>query len=318
MRAVKPLRAAISKIAPADHLTPQHAYFARACISAKCYKAALPILDKFVYLIDPKISGIKSEETRLYYYYGGICYLAMKQWQKSIEFLETVVSAPAVMTSAIMVEAYRKLVLVSLIHKGELGSLPKYTNQSVTRVLKQFCTPYEELITAFSTSSIEDLTKAIENNIEAFVKDNNLGLVNQARSALVDHNIKQLTRTYLTITSAGLLEQTGLPNVKDVEARILKMVETQDFSVKINQQKGYSSFENSGDSYDTDCTVSHLRSHVHDVISIHKQIAAIDRSIEQSDRYVHKLLQSEKFPQGERESMGDTRGMAMQGLNFHI
>lgn len=73
-----------------DHLTPQHAQFARACISAKCYKAALPILDQFVYLIDPKISGIKSEDTRLYYYYGGICYIALKKWDRAIEFLETV------------------------------------------------------------------------------------------------------------------------------------------------------------------------------------------------------------------------------------
>jgi len=314
MRAVKLLKLAISKIAPADHLTPQHAHFARACISAKCYKAALPVLDQFVYLIDPKISGIKSEETRLYYYYGGICYIALKQWEKAIEFFETVIAAPAMMTSAIMVEAYRKLVLVSLIYKGEVGSLPKYTNQSVTRVLKQFCTPYEELGTAFTTRSIEDLNKAIENNLEAFVKDNNLGLVGQVRTALVDQNIKQLTRTYSTITSVGLLENTGLGNVKDAEARILKMVESRGFACKINQQQGYVLFENSGDAYDTDSTVNHLRSHIHEVVLLHKQIASIDRSIEQSDRYVQKLLQGEKFP-GDRD-MGDTRGM--QGMGFHI
>lgn len=297
------MKIAIGKIAPAEHLTPQHAYFARACITAKCYKAALPILDQFVYLIDPKISGIRSEETRLYYYYGGICYIALKRWEKAIEFFETVIAAPAMMTSAIMVEAYRKLVLVSLIHKGEVGNLPKYTNQSVTRVLKQFCTPYEELSTAFATRSLEDLSKAIENNVEAFVKDNNLGLVGQVRTALVDQNIRHLTRTYSTITAAGLLEHTGLPQISDVEARILKMVDTRGllivspffsltilltilgFACKINQQQGYVSFENSADAYDTDSTVNHLRSHIHQVVSLHKQIASIDRSIEQSDRY---------------------------------
>jgi COP9 signalosome complex subunit 3 len=314
MRAVKMMKVAIGKIAPPDHLTPQHAHFARACISAKCYKAALPVLDQFVYLIDPKISGIKSEDTRLYYYYGGICYIALKQWEKAIEFFETVISAPAMMTSAIMVEAYRKLVLVSLIYKGEIGNLPKHTNQSVTRVLKQFCTPYEELATAFTTHSIEDLVKSIENNLEAFVKDNNLGLVGQVKTALVDQNIKQLTRTYSTITSVGLLENTGLAQIRDAEARILKMVESRGFACKINQQKGFILFENSGDTFDTDSTVNHLRSHIHEVVLLHKQIASIDRTIEQSDRYVQKLLQGEKFP-GDRE-MGDTRGM--QGMGFHI
>lgn len=324
MRAVKPMKLAISKIAPPNHLTPQHAQFARACITAKCYKVALPILDQFVYLIDPKLSGIKSEDTRLYYYYGGICYIALKQWEKALEFFETVISAPAVMTSAIMVEAYRKFVLVSLIHKGEVGSLPKYTNQSVTRVLKQICQPYEELAIAFSTRSPDDLGKSIENNCEPFVKDNNLGLVGQVRAALVDQNIKRLTNTYMTITSTGLLEHTGIPEQRDAEFRILKMVETRDFSAKINQKDKYILFENSGEGYNTDATVNHLRSHIHEIITLHKQTAAIDRSIEQSDPYVKKLLLSERNPQREEMmGMGDTRGMGgmmggMMGMGFHI
>lgn len=314
MRAVKPLRAAISKIAPPDHLTPQHAQFARACISSKCYKAALPILNKFVYLVDPKISGLKSEDTRLYYYYGGICYVALKQWDKAIQFFETVVSAPAMMTSAIMVEAYKKLVLVSLIHKGAVGSLPKHTNQSVSRIIKQICAPYEELCTAFSTSSLEDLNKAIENNCEPFVKDNNLGLVGQVRSALIDQNIKKLTATYVTITLPGLLENSGIEQVGDAQLRIMKMVETRGFSAKIDQVNGYVTFTSTSDDYNTDSTAQHLRVHVHDLISLHKQISSIDRNIEQNDRYVQKLLQGEKFP-GRDDGM-DRGGMGMMG--FHI
>jgi len=324
MRAVKPLKMAINKVAPENHLTPQHAQFARACISAKCYKTALSVLDKFVYLIDPKLSGIKSEDTRLYYYYGGICYIALKQWEKALEFLETVISAPAIMTSAIMVEAYRKFILVSLIHRGEIGNLPKYTNQTVIRVLKQICAPYEELAIAFSTRSSEDLGKAIENNCEPFFKDNNLGLVGQVRAALIDQNIKRLTFTYSTITSAGLLENAGIVEQKDAELKILKMVETRGFSVKIHQKEKYILFENAGEGFNTDSTVNHLRTHIHDIITLHKQIAAIDRTIEQSDPYVKKLLLSERNP--EREMMGDTRGMGgmgmggmgMGGMGFHI
>jgi COP9 signalosome complex subunit 3 len=320
MRAVKPMKSAINKIAPPDHLTPQHAHFARACISAKCYKAALPILDKFVYLVDPKISGIKSEDTRLYYYYGGICYIALKQWEKAIEFFETVIAAPAVMTSAIMVEAYRKLILVSLIHRGEVGNLPKYTNQSVTRVIKQICTPYEELALAFSLGSFEDLNKAIENNLEPFLKDNNLGLVGQVKTALTDQAIKKLTSTYSTITFSGLLENTGLVEQSETELKILKMVDTRGFEVKINQQQKYVLFSNSGDGYDTDSTVSHLRNHIHKIVLIHKQIASIDRSIEQSDRYVQKLLQGEKnLPRAGGGGESDMMGMMGMGgmMGYH-
>jgi COP9 signalosome complex subunit 3 len=61
-----------------------------ACIAGKAYKAALPLLDCFVYLIDPTQTGISSEDTRLYYYYGGICYAALKKWEKAIHFFEIV------------------------------------------------------------------------------------------------------------------------------------------------------------------------------------------------------------------------------------
>jgi COP9 signalosome complex subunit 3 len=320
LRAVKPLRIAISKIAPEDHLTPQHALFVRACISAKCYKTAIPVLDKFVYLIDPKISGVKSEDTRLYFYYGGICYIALKQWDKAIECFETVIAAPAITASAIMVEAYKKLVLASLIAHGEVGSLPRYTNQSVTRVLKQVCTPYEELSTAFSTHALDDLVKSIENNMKPFAEDNNLGLVNQVRVALIDQNIKRLTKTYMTISFDGLLSNTGCTELRDAEARIQKMVEKYGFTVKINQAQNHLLFENSGEGFDTDSTSTHLRTHIHQIVSLHKQIASIDRTIEQSDRFVSKLLQGEKFPKdSEMERMGMGMGMGPMGtMGFHI
>jgi len=307
VRAVKIMKIAIGKIAPAYHLTPQHSLFLRACLSAKCYKASLPVLDEFVYLIDPKISGVRSEDTRSFYYYGGICYIGLKKWEKAIEFFETVISAPAITASAIMVEAYKKLVLVSLIHKGEVGNLPKQTNQSVVRILKTICNPYEELATAYSTRSLEDLGKVIDNNCKPFLEDFNLGLIGQVKQSLVDQNINRLTATYSTITTAGLLENTGILEVREAEARLMKMVETRGFSAKIHQKDGFISFESNSDAFDTDDTVHHFRDHIKSVVTLHKFVASVDRSIEQSDRYVQKLLQSEKggFLEG---AMGDNRG----------
>jgi COP9 signalosome complex subunit 3 len=305
MRAIKPMKIAINKIAPADHLTPQHALLCLACISAKCYKAALPILNQFVFLIDPKLTGIGSEDTRLYYYYGGICYTALKEWEKATEFFEIVLSAPAMMPSAIMVEAYKKFILVSLIHKGEPGSVPKCANMSLVRVFKQFCTAYDELTTAFSTHSVEDVAKSIENNLEPFTKDSNLGLVGQVKSALIEQNIRRMTLVYLTATFSGLKENTGLKDAQAIESKILKMAETTNFSTKINTQKGYVTFGDSELAYDNDSTVNYLRKHIHDTVSIHKQFSHIDREIEKSDKFVQKTIMSERL--GDREGMGDAR-----------
>jgi COP9 signalosome complex subunit 3 len=317
IRAVKPMKVAISKIAPNnEHLTPQHSLLALACISSKCYKAAEPVLNNFVYLIDPKVSGVRSEDTRLYFYYGGICYIALKQWDKAIEFFETVISAPAVMASAIMVEAYKKYVLASLIHKGQVGNLPRYTNPSVTRIFKQICTPYEELATAFATQSLEDLSKAIENNTEPFVKDNNLGLVGQVRSALLQRSIVRLTDTYVTITLPGLLHNTNIQDQKEAESRILKMIETNGFAAKIHQKDNYVLFQTTNEDFDDDTTVNYLSKHVQNVMSIHQRVALVDRKIESTDRYVQKMIQAEKFPSGrpgESDNAGDSHGPGFSG-----
>jgi len=106
--------------------------------------------------------------------------------------------------------------------------------------------------------------------------------------------------TYLTITTTGLLENLEVPTQIDAELKLLKMVEKSGFSVRINQSEKYISFENSGDSFDTDKTVTYLRGHIHDTISLHKQIASVDRSIEKTDKYVQKLIQNDRGDRGDR------------------
>eukprot|EP01126_Amoeba_proteus_P026396 TRINITY_DN2613_c0_g2_i1.p1 TRINITY_DN2613_c0_g2~~TRINITY_DN2613_c0_g2_i1.p1 ORF type:complete len:302 (+),score=49.76 TRINITY_DN2613_c0_g2_i1:89-994(+) len=170
IRAVRPLLLAISKIAPAEHITPQHADFVLACILAKTYKVAIPILDRFDYKIDPNTTAVKGEHVRLFLFYGGICYISQKQYSKALQYFENVISAPAYAVSAIMVEAYKKYLLVSLIHLGEVRSLPRYTTPSVTRLCKELCIPYEELCNAFSVRSVQDIEKVVNNHHQVFFR----------------------------------------------------------------------------------------------------------------------------------------------------
>lgn len=247
-----------------DLLTPQHAHFTLACILAKTYKAALPILDRFDYKIDLEKTGLKGEDVRLFFYYGGICYIAQRQYTKALQFFENVrfvslhkvltvqvISAPAIMPSAIMVEAYKKHLIVSLIHLGQVSTLytsalltlakaptlPRYTHGSVSRICKQICAPYEELATSFSTRSVEDLGKVADTHSEVFLKvrmqlgrapnlqDGNMGLVGQVISALRRQNIQRLTKTYVTVPLATVAEKHNFKEVAAAEEQLLKMVQ---------------------------------------------------------------------------------------------
>jgi COP9 signalosome complex subunit 3 len=294
IRAIKPLRQAISKLDARDHLTPQHAQLALACILAKTYKAAIPLLDTFVYQIDPALTGVRSEDTRLYFYYGAICYIGVKNWTKAIEFFETVISAPAMMASAIMVEAYKKYVLVCLIAKGEVPALPRSTAQSVLRVVKTLSSAYDELATAYSTRSHEDLGKCADNHAAIFLRDGNMGLVGQVMNAMHSQNIKRLTKTYLTLSFDALVQEIALPGQPDAERRILKLVEDGQLLANIHQKEGYVSFQEKDGEYASPSMVTFLDRQIRNTITVHQKVTGLDRDIEGSEKYVSKLLTNER------------------------
>ena len=74
----------------------------------------------------------------LYYYYGGMIYTALKQYSQALYLFEVAVTTPAMAVSHIMLEAYKKYILVSLILQGKIAPLPKYTSQVVGRYRKNF------------------------------------------------------------------------------------------------------------------------------------------------------------------------------------
>lgn len=58
-----------------------------------------------------------------YHLYGAMIYMGLKKWERAMEFLEFVITAPtATVASNIMAEAYKKWLLVGLIHLGRVSA----------------------------------------------------------------------------------------------------------------------------------------------------------------------------------------------------
>ena len=58
-------------------------------------------------------------------------YIALKDWERALVFLETVIASPVARdntggTSRIQVEAYKKWILVGLVHKGQVSADSPY------------------------------------------------------------------------------------------------------------------------------------------------------------------------------------------------
>lgn len=117
----------------------------------------------------------------LYYYYGGMIYAAIKNFDRALYFFEICISTPAMAMSYIMLEAYKKFILVSLILHGKIIVIPKYSSQVITRFMKPIAQVYHVLAVAYATSSSEELRNCIIKYTATFERDNNMGLVKQVR-----------------------------------------------------------------------------------------------------------------------------------------
>ena len=85
-------------------------------------------------------------------------------------YLLASIQIPASTLSHIMLESYKKLVLVSLIHHGELPQPHKSANQIVNRVLKPNAVPYCELSTSFVTYNPMELSNVINRHQDVFTR----------------------------------------------------------------------------------------------------------------------------------------------------
>ena len=101
----------------------------------------------------------------LYYYYGGCIYLAVKEYEKALYYFEVAVTVPTVAVSHIMLEAYKKYMLVGLLVHGdkpkEAVSLPKYTSPVVAKFLKPLCRAYSDVVNAYHVNSSQELRNVI-------------------------------------------------------------------------------------------------------------------------------------------------------------
>lgn len=132
--------------------TSTHLLLVRLCLQARAYSCALPVLDKHICHLPTLTSRAHSNSTQpllcaehgsslsfmtdtsglssrlsykdylQYFLYGGMVYMALRRWRMAFHFLGVVTSMPtAGSISKIMVEAYKKLILVGLLEHGKVS-----------------------------------------------------------------------------------------------------------------------------------------------------------------------------------------------------
>lgn len=156
--------------------------------------------------------------------------------------LEVCITMPAVAVSYIMLEAYKKYILIWLILHGDKPqsalTFPKYTSPVVNKYIKPLCSPYHDIVKAFYSTNHSEINTILEKHASVFNEDGNAGLTAQVAVAKQKTSIKRLTKTFLTLSFEDVASKVGLASPKEAEKQLVTMIEEGSIFAKISQKDG--------------------------------------------------------------------------------
>ncbi|XP_035794286.1 COP9 signalosome complex subunit 3-like [Anopheles albimanus] len=289
---VQVLEQAVEKIRLFNsQLTPIHADLCQLCLCAKVFNPAIRVLDIDITTI--ATTDDNNGDTKyflLYYYYGGMVYCAVKNYERALYFFEVAVATPALVMSHIMLEAYKKYILVSLILHGKVLPIPKYSSQVISRFIKPLSHAYHDLSSAYNTSSSEEVRTVVNKYRDPFQRDHNMGLVKQVVSSLYKKNIQRLTKTFLTLSLADVASRVQLSGPAEAEKYILNMIKSGEIFATINQKDGMVVFKDDPEQYNNQEMFDKVQAEIGVVMDLNKQILKMDEEIMLNPVFIKKSI----------------------------
>uniref|UniRef100_A0A674B656 COP9 signalosome subunit 3 n=1 Tax=Salmo trutta TaxID=8032 RepID=A0A674B656_SALTR len=282
LRGVGILKQAIDKMQMnTNQLTSVHADLCQLCLLAKCFKPVLPFLELDMMDICKENGAYDAKHFLCYYYYGGMIYTGLKNFERALYFYEQAITTPAMAVSHIMLEAYKKYILVSLILHGKVQQLPKYTSQIVGRFIKPLSNAYHELAQVYATNNPAELRTQVNKHSETFTRDNNTGLVKQCLSSLYKKNIQRLTKVYFL----------PLPHIEDGE-----------IYASINQKDGMVCFHDNPEKYNNPAMLHKIDQEMLKCIELDEKLKSMDQEITVNPQFVQKSMGTQEDDVGSKTS----------------
>lgn len=303
LSAVRPLHAAALALQPTtSHFTPLHAECLKVCLLAKMYSAALPLLAQELLQVDRDATLVTPRDLLLFHYYAGMIYTGLKRYKAAVESFALCVSAPTHVLNAIMLEAYKKCLLCSLIETGELPRLPKYVSPAIARPIKNLAA-YSEFADAFATGDGAKLRESLQKHTAAFEADRNLGLARQCMPARMRRSIKQLTETYLTLSLAQIASIAGLESEAAAARQIREMILADEIHASIDEAKGMVHFLERPERYVSHASAVLMESALQGAIRLAGKLTELHASLASDHLYLARVTNQERAPMLDDEGL---------------
>ncbi|KAL4980050.1 signalosome subunit 3 [Aspergillus desertorum] len=266
--AVKVIRDALERLKTAGVFTSVHLMLVKLALLSSSYTYVLPIVDKILChfpsdtghahtefllrsehepytVIITDVSGFSTNLTyrdHLHFYmYSAMIYMALKKWDRASHCLSIVMSAPTTNSvSKIMVEAYKKWILTSLLGHGKLSSVPVLVAPHVIRVYQSLSKPYISLADAFEKGDLQRLKAEISLGQTIWQTDKNAGLVYQVSEAFDQFLIIKLGRTFSALTMPDVLQRAPScsKGPHDIEEFVVSLVMTGELKATLSHSPG--------------------------------------------------------------------------------
>jgi len=219
-----------------------------------------------------------------------VIYTAVKRYDRAIYFFEACTRVPAITLSHIMLECYKKHMLVSLIQHGEVPAPHKSASQVVNRLLKPNALAYTELATAFNVSS-DALSNCIAKHVDTYRRDQTYGLVKQVRIAHMRVLIRKLTRTFLTLSLEDVGKRAVGGEAENPERIVLAMIQENMIYAKINQRDGMVRFLDSIVDLNTNHRVMELlEAKINSCVELNKRVGIMNDRISTNPEFISKVV----------------------------
>ena len=290
-------------------LTPSHANLLQALISAQMYTlGAKFVLENPILEVCSPIFLTKTEFLR-YFYYAGICLIGICDFNNAIDMLEQAIAVQGNVISAISVCALKKACLISLIHSGLAFELPKHTSSQVKKLRIAGLGVYDDIVQHFTANDQSALLKCIEDGGDTLKSDQNYGIAKQVADALIDHRIRKLTQTYITMSISDISKACQC-NVQEVHSRLMKMISNSTINAIMDESSSTVLFRDnvfdsdasddsqrkSSDASDLEL-ISFLQAHLSESAEMSNKIREMLKSIMLSEEYIKRMSSSTRGPQ---------------------
>uniref|UniRef100_A0A915DJ13 Structural maintenance of chromosomes protein 4 n=1 Tax=Ditylenchus dipsaci TaxID=166011 RepID=A0A915DJ13_9BILA len=187
---------------------------------------------------------LDAKSSLLYFYYGGMILCALERYNEALLFFEHGICLPAVRFSAIMLESFKKYILVSLIvgRNNPVAQLPSYKSSVIQRNALPLASVYVNLaqLVQKAINARRDVTAVVEVYMEqkrdVFERDQNLGLMKLFIVACKENAIKRLGNVFVSLHIIEVSRLSFIMNAEETESISRKLCYRDQNSVQYDQK----------------------------------------------------------------------------------